>query len=48
MKEQPPEVWGLQQDAVVDSQLESAQQTGLSTDHERRVQDIAQQSADEE
>ncbi|WP_254533430.1 hypothetical protein [Natrinema gelatinilyticum] len=48
MKEHPPEVWGPQQNAVVDSQLESAQQTGLSADHEQQVQDIAQQLADEE
>ncbi|SDR34605.1 hypothetical protein [Natronobacterium texcoconense] len=41
--ENPPEVWGPQQNAVVDSQLESAQQTGLSAEHEQRVRDVARQ-----
>lgn len=38
IREQPPDVWGAQQNRLVDSQLESARQSGLSVEHERRVQ----------
>lgn len=47
IKEHPPEVWGPQQNAVVDSQLESARQTGLSAAHERFVQEAAEELAEE-
>lgn len=46
IQEHPPEVWGPQQNAVVDSQLKSAQETGLSADHERHVQALAEELSD--
>lgn len=42
IREQPPEVWGPQQNRLVDSQLESARETGLSPEHERRVRAFAE------
>lgn len=33
----PPGVWGPQQNRLVDSQLESARETGLDAEHYRRV-----------
>lgn len=39
--EQPVDVWGPQQNAVVNAQLESAQQAELGVDHERRVRQFA-------
>lgn len=47
VREQPPAVWGPQQNAVVDSQLESARETGLSSDHVRRVREGAAALAEE-
>jgi hypothetical protein len=41
IREQPPEVWGAQQNRLVDSQLESARQTALSAEHEQRVRSFA-------
>lgn len=41
IREQPPEVWGVQQNRLVNSQLESARETGLSAEHEQRVQEFA-------
>ena len=41
IRDHPPEVWGPQQNAVVDSQLESARQAGLPAEHERRVRAAA-------
>lgn len=40
--EQPADVWGPQQNAVVNSQLESAQETDLGAEHEQRVQEFAE------
>lgn len=37
----PPEVWGPQQNRLVESQLESARRTGLSPAHEREVRAFA-------
>lgn len=34
----PPEVWGAQQNRLVDSQLRSARESGLDADHYRRVE----------
>jgi hypothetical protein len=41
IREQPPEVWGAEQNRLIDSQLESARETGLSADHEQRVRAFA-------
>lgn len=40
--EQPADVWGPQQNAVVNSQLESAQETNLDAEHEQRVREFAE------
>ena len=48
IRDHPPEIWGPQQNAVVDSQLESARQAGLPAEHERRVRAAARQLLDEE
>lgn len=37
IEENPPEVWGPQQNALVDSQLRSARESGLDAAHYRRV-----------
>lgn len=37
IQENPPEVWGAQQNRLVNSQLEAARQTGLDAEHYRRV-----------
>lgn len=37
----PPEVWGPQQNRIVESQLESARETDLSVEHEREVRAFA-------
>jgi hypothetical protein len=41
IKQQPPEVWGPQQNRLVNTQLQSARETGLSAGHERRVRALA-------
>lgn len=33
----PPEVWGPQQNALIDSQLRSARESGLDADHYRHI-----------
>lgn len=47
VRAEPPEVWGPQQNVVVDSQLESAQATGLDADHEQRVRMFAETATEE-
>lgn len=37
VRENPPEVWGPQQNELVDSQLQSARDSDLDADHYRRV-----------
>lgn len=37
IQENPPETWGAQQNALVDSQLESARRSGLDASHYRRI-----------
>ena len=37
IKEHPPEVWGPQQNKVVNSQLQAARESGLDAEHYRRV-----------
>ena len=41
IQEQPPEEWGSQQNRLVNTQLESARETGLAVDHEQRVRSFA-------
>lgn len=38
IEENPPEVWGEQQNRLVDSQLQSARESGLDAAHYRRVE----------
>ncbi|UWG48153.1 Uncharacterized protein HSRCO_1875 [Halanaeroarchaeum sp. HSR-CO] len=42
----PPETWGPQQNAVVDGQLEAAQNAGISAAHRKRVEDAASRILD--
>ena len=44
IKEQPPEVWGPQQNAVVNGQIESAQAVDVSVDDKKRIQEFAQET----
>lgn len=37
IRDNPPEVWGKQQNALVDSQLKSARESGLDAEHYRRI-----------
>ena len=37
---EPPEVWGPQQNAIVDDQLEAAQNANTSAAHQQRVRDV--------
>lgn len=39
IEEQPPETWGDQQNQLVNAQIESAQASGLSVEHRRRIED---------
>ncbi|MFC4986881.1 hypothetical protein [Saliphagus infecundisoli] len=39
----PPEVWGPQQNAVVDDQLDAAQQARTSASHQQHVKRVAQE-----
>lgn len=47
IQSEPPEVWGPQQNAIVESQLDAAQSAELSADHKQRVSDVAQEILDE-
>ena len=47
IRENPPDVWGPQQNRLVNSQLQSARETELSSEHEQRVQAFAKEMADE-
>jgi hypothetical protein len=42
----PPEVWGPQQNAVVDGQLDAAQSAGTTADHQQRVTAVAAEILD--
>jgi len=46
ISEQPADVWGPQQNAVVNAQLESAQAADRGVEHERRVRDVAEALVD--
>ncbi|MCL9813474.1 hypothetical protein [Natranaeroarchaeum aerophilus] len=39
IEEQPPEVWGPQQNRLIESQLQSARESGLDAEHYRRVKE---------
>ena len=41
IKEQPPEVWGPQQNAVVNGQIESAQAVDVSAEDRKRIREFA-------
>jgi len=41
IKSEPPEKWGPQQNAVVNDQLEAAQNVRTSAAHQQQVEDIA-------
>lgn len=42
IKENPPEVWGPQQNKLVNSQLQAARESGLDVEHYRRVRDVGE------
>lgn len=41
IRSEPPEVWGPQQNAVVDDQLDAAQSVQRSASHQQHVKDVA-------
>ncbi|MFC7076745.1 hypothetical protein [Haloarcula halophila] len=41
IKSNPPEVWGPQQNAIVDGQLDAAQGAGTTAEHQQRVTEVA-------
>ncbi|GAA0280394.1 hypothetical protein [Halobacterium noricense] len=41
IKSEPVDVWGPQQNAVVNSQLEAAQEAAVSVAHQQHVADVA-------
>ena len=43
IEEHPPEVWGPQQNRLVNSQLQSARESGLDADHYRRVKQAGEE-----
>lgn len=46
IKSEPPEKWGPQQNAVVNDQLESAQNVQSSAAHKQHVQNVAAEIAE--
>lgn len=38
IQEHPPETWGEQQNGLVNSQIESARESGLDVEHRRRIE----------
>ena len=44
---QPPEVWGPQQNAVVNGQIESAQAVDVSAEEKKRIREFARAELDE-
>ncbi|MUV59446.1 hypothetical protein [Halobacterium sp. CBA1126] len=41
IQSEPVDVWGPQQNAVVNGQLEAAQEAGVSAAHQQHVEDVA-------
>ena len=48
IKEHPPEVWGPQQNAVVNGQIESAQAVDVSAENKKRIREFARAEFDED
>jgi hypothetical protein len=46
IQSEPPEVWGPQQNAVVNGQLTAAQHVATSAAHQKHVSDVAQDILD--
>jgi len=46
IKAEPPEMWGPQQNMVVNDQLASAQHAGTSAAHQQHVKSVADELAD--
>ncbi|MDB2236353.1 hypothetical protein PM076_01010 [Halorubrum ezzemoulense] len=44
IKTQPPEVWGPQQNAVVNGQIESAQVVDVSVEEKKRIREFADET----
>jgi len=44
IKAQPPEVWGPQQNAVVNGQIESAQAVDVSAEDRKRIREFADEA----
>ncbi|TKX70084.1 hypothetical protein [Halorubrum sp. SP9] len=44
IKTQPPEVWGPQQNAVVNGQIESAQAVDVSAEEKKRIREFADET----
>ena len=44
IQEHPPEEWGEQQNKLVNSQLESARESGIDLAHYRRIEDAKRDS----
>ena len=42
IEEHPPEVWGPHQNKLVESQLQSARESGLDAEHYRRVREAGE------
>jgi hypothetical protein len=47
IREQPPEVWGPQQNAVVNGQIESARAVDVSAEEKQRIREFARAELDE-
>jgi len=48
IREHPPEVWGPQQNAVVNGQIESAQAVDVSSADRKRIREFARAELEEE
>jgi hypothetical protein len=48
IKTHPPEVWGPQQNAVVNGQIESAQAVDVSAEDRKRIREFARAELDDE
>jgi hypothetical protein len=46
IQSEPPEVWGPQQNAIVNAQLDAAQFIQTSVSHRQRVEDVAAEILD--
>ncbi|MDB2223864.1 hypothetical protein PM023_04145 [Halorubrum ezzemoulense] len=44
IKTQPPQVWGPQQNAVVNGQIESAQAVDVSAEEKKRIREFADET----